>query len=645
MHNHHDCIFAVGTDMRFTYPSHFVGEREVGHAPDNARRVEVVHRNIQDQGQVVMSHGSPTRETGWRHNGHPRDIQDIGRNSRKDTVEVQDTDIRFSETFNLKYRHSAHSDRNSRSCSHEKNGLQGVRVSRSRKRHPSSDDSTGQGIFRDSHRSMSSDGLRRMKYKRKIDERVDHLNNTGYHKAQELFRGDLSPAELGSEKKQKLKKRNENGNIDDRMQEYNDSRVDHDMTTVTLGENTDMAKPVTVDTEEKLKSSSITEKEDLASLILRTVCVDFPGKVDLASLRKALHQKRYINFSNSQTLYGFLKHYDNVFKIEGNTDREEGIIEDGEVEDTFAEDKFYVTGHPNLLLCLQHSKRVGSCKKDCGSLHVCKYFMLDKCDMQEQGKKCIFGHDMNTEHNKEVMRKSLLQTFKTEIEIDVLRSLRYRNSTTVPGICNYYNKPMGCNRAECGFLHVCEAFLHGTCSTSYSCNQSHDVGANQPLHCLRRIGINPTNDNEKELVVETLKAIAIKKNHSVNQGRNAQASTDIHHLSTGGYNKDMAKTNNVAQVSRYFSSTATGPTETKKVSEKPSEASDEDGQLRVEVEDEEEEKEPEEDLSTSCAGDWTWSWKHPRGTLCDVTDSHAYEQSYRKYIQARKKSFLINGQM
>ncbi|XP_048244632.1 uncharacterized protein LOC124133113 [Haliotis rufescens] len=524
-----------GRDLRFIYTSHFVGEREVGHAPDNARRVEVVHRDIQDQEQVVMSHGSPTRETGWRHYGHPRDIQDIGRNSRKDTVEEQDTDIRFSER-SLKYRHS---DRNSRSCSHEQNGLPGVRVSRSRKRHPSSDDSKGSGIFRDPHGSRSSDGLRRMKYKQNIDERVDHSNNTGYHKPHELFRRDLSPAELGSKKKRKLKKRNENGNIDDRMKECNDSRVNHDMTTVTLGENTGMAKPV--DSEEKLKSSSTTEKEDLASLILRTVCVDFPGKVDLASLRKALHQKRYINFSNSQTLYGFLKHYDNVFKIEGNTDREEGMIEDGEVEDTFAEDKFYVTGHPNLLLCLQHSKRVGSCKQDCGSLHVCKYFMLNKCDMQEQGKKCIFGHDMYTEHNKEVMRKSLLQTFKTEIEIDVLRFLRYRNSTTVPGICNYYNKPMGCNKAECGFLHVCEAFLHGTCSTSYRCNHSHDVGANQPLHCLRRIGINPTNDEEKELVVKTLKAIAINKNHSVNQGRNAQASTDIHQLSTGGYNKDMAK--------------------------------------------------------------------------------------------------------
>ncbi|XP_046575463.1 uncharacterized protein LOC124283446 isoform X5 [Haliotis rubra] len=414
------------------------------------------------------------------------------------------------------------------------------------------------------------------------------------------------------------------------------------MTSATRGVTTASVEPV--DSEERLKSSSTAEKEDLASLILRTVCVDYPGEVNLANLRKTLHQKKIINFSNTHTLYDFLKSYDNVFEIEGDTDRDERMIEDGEVEETAAEDKFLVTGHPNLLLCQQHSKKAGSCMQDCRSLHICKYFLLSKCTMQEQRKTCIFGHDMNTEHNKEVMRKSLLHTFKTKFEIDVLRSLRYRNSTTVPAICNYYNKPKGCNNAECGFMHVCSKFLHGTCSASYMCNYSHDIMANRPLHCLQRYGISPSNDHETEVVVKTLKSIATKKNNPVDQGRQVQSSTETQRgMFAGGYNKNIAKPNKRYQVARYFPTVGFSTSGEMKVSEKLTKARNQNKQLQLEAKERQEEKEQEVSLRNSSTGVWTWSWMSPEGAWSDVTDSQIFEARYREYMQARKRSFVING--
>ncbi|XP_046575460.1 uncharacterized protein LOC124283446 isoform X2 [Haliotis rubra] len=601
-------------DLRYMLQIHDVGVSDVGHALDTDRRVEVVHRDIQDE--VIIPNRSPTREA----SGHPLDkrtVEDIGRTSRKDIGKGNDADFRFNET-------------SKRYGSQENHRMHLVRMRRSRKRLHPDNKSSGPSFFRND-RSRSPDRVRRKKHKLNVDKGEDNSTNQGYHNQREPARRNLPPAEIGANMRKYIKV---NENVQDRMQSGT-QRYTNCVTTTSV-------EPL--DSEERLKSSSTAEKEDLASLILRTVCVDYPGITDLANLRKTLHQKKIINFSNTQTLYEFLKPYDNVFEIVGDIDRDERMIEDGEVEETAAEDKFLVTGHPNLLLCQQHSKKAGSCMQDCRSLHICKYFLLSKCTMQEQRKTCIFGHDMNTEHNKEVMRKSLLHKFKDLIEIDVLRSLRYRNSTTVPAICNYYNKPKGCNNAECGFMHVCSKFLHGTCSASYMCNFSHDIMAIQPLHCLQRYGISPSKHDEKEVVVKTLKSIATKKNHPVDQGRQVQSSTETQRgMFAGGYNKTIAKPNKRYQVARYFSAIGFSTSGEMKVSEKLTKARNQNEQLQLEVKERQEEKEKEINLRNSSTGVWTWSWMSPKGAWSDVTDSQIFEARYREYMQVRKRSFVING--
>ncbi|XP_067683645.1 uncharacterized protein [Haliotis asinina] len=599
-------------DLRPKIHMHDVGETGVGHELNTARRVEVVHKSTQDE--IIIPNRSPTRVTGWTLSGHSLDAyaEEIGRNSRLDMDKGNDAEVKFLETTN-------------RSGSQENDMMHSVSASRKRI-HPANE-SRGQSLFRNS-RSRSPDRTRIKKHKLNVD--IEGDTKQGYHNQREPFRRNLSPAQIVTNMGKYIK---ENKNVYDRMQ-FGTQRNNCVATT--------SAEPV--DSEERIKSSSTAEKENLASLILRTVCVDYPGKVDLANLRKTLHQKKIINFSNTQTLYDFLTHYDNVFEIEGDTDRDDTAIEDGEVEETVAEDKFLVTGHPNLLLCQQHSRKAGSCTQDCRSLHICKYFVLSKCTMQEQGKTCIFGHDMDTEHNKEVLRKSLLHTFKTEIEIEVLRSLRYRNSTTVPAICNYYNKLKGCNNAECGFMHTCVNFLHGSCSAPYRCNYSHDIVANQPLHCLRRYGIRPSNYYETEIVVKTLKSIATKQNHQVEHNRQVQCSTGTQGMFTDGYNKEIPKPNNRHEVASYSANTGCSTRGKIKVSEKLTTASNQTGQIQMEAKERQEEKEEEVSLRNSSTV-WTWSWKSPEGTWSDVTDSQIFEDRYKEYMQARKRSFVINGKM
>ncbi|XP_067682970.1 uncharacterized protein [Haliotis asinina] len=591
-------------------------DRGYMHQINDARNVGVVHKEgMQDE--VIIPNWSPTRETRWNLGGHPRHQrteEDIGRTSRKDVGKGNDVGVRQGT---------------SRRCgSQEKDGMHSGRISRCRKRSHPDNKSSEPGLFRND-RSRSPGRIRRKKHKWNNDKGEDNSFNLGYVNQTAPGRMNLSLADIGANARKYTKgNKNVHGRMPSGTEGFN--RV-----TAT--------SPEPVDTEERIKSSSTAEKEDLASLILRTVCVDYPGEVHLANLRKTLHQKKIIIFSNTKTLYDFLKAYDNVFEIEGDTDRDERAIEDGEVEETAAEDTFLVTGHPNLLLCQQHSKKAGSCTQDCRGLHVCKYLVLSECTMQEQGKTCIFGHDMNTEHNKEVLRKSLLHKFETKIEFDVLCSLRYRNSTTVPTTCNYYNKPNGCNKDECGFLHLCSKFLHGTCSAPYMCNLSHDM-ANQPLRCLRRYGISPSNGHEKEVVVKTLKSIATKDNHPVNHGRQVQCSAGTQGRLADGYNKTTPTPNKRYQVTRYFALSGFSKSEKMKVPEKLTTARNQTGQIPVEAEERHGEKE-EVSLKNSSTGVWTWSWKSPGGTWSDVSDSQIFEDRYKEYMQARTRSFVINGKM
>ncbi|XP_046581297.1 uncharacterized protein LOC124288808 [Haliotis rubra] len=173
------------------------------------------------------------------------------------------------------------------------------------------------------------------------------------------------------------------------------------------------------------------------------------------------------------------------------------------------DDHVTVTATPTLRLCLSHSTKASSCKGRCKSLHVCRYFVLSKCDIVDTGKRCLFGHDMDSKYNKYILRKSLLHKFPPRLAQKVLLNLKYRNRTTLPVVCRFYNTFWGCKNSRnntCPFLHVCEDYILGFCkSEDKKCRFRHDINHSQPAAILERYGMSTSEKNPKDEIFKALK--------------------------------------------------------------------------------------------------------------------------------------------
>ena len=93
-----------------------------------------------------------------------------------------------------------------------------------------------------------------------------------------------------------------------------------------------------------------------------------------------------------------------------------------------------VSPNINLPICLTHSCKVGSCKEQtCTALHFCMFFLLSgKCDFKD---RCLFGHDLNTDHNRRLLQDHLLGGLNMT-ELRTLFCLPWvRRGVTVPRVC------------------------------------------------------------------------------------------------------------------------------------------------------------------------------------------------------------------
>ena len=93
-----------------------------------------------------------------------------------------------------------------------------------------------------------------------------------------------------------------------------------------------------------------------------------------------------------------------------------------------------VSPNTNLSICPMHSCKVGSCKeKTCAALHLCMFFLLSgKCAFKD---RCLFGHDLNTDHNRKRLQDHLLGGLNMT-ELRTLFCLPWvRRGVTVPSVC------------------------------------------------------------------------------------------------------------------------------------------------------------------------------------------------------------------
>ncbi|KAL2076616.1 hypothetical protein ACEWY4_027788 [Coilia grayii] len=142
-----------------------------------------------------------------------------------------------------------------------------------------------------------------------------------------------------------------------------------------------------------------------------------------------------------------------------------------------------VLAKTNLRLC-----RVRDCG-GCKDLHLCKFYLHGEC----KGRRCRYGHDLNSDHNAKVLSDHQLQ----KLNRAEIRHLLLQNDTPhslLPPVCARYNRGDDeygqCDdKDNCDRLHICEGFIRGTCDAG-TCGRSHDFFEPHPLKTLRGRGVS-----------------------------------------------------------------------------------------------------------------------------------------------------------
>lgn len=236
--------------------------------------------------------------------------------------------------------------------------------------------------------------------------------------------------------------------------------------------------------------NSRKENDNLAAMVF-TVLLDNSGKLKRKELENKLGAKPLtMDFEPKESFLKFLNVYKDIFEIQEspNDEKEEGEISDPEV----------VT-RSNIQICIKHASSSQSCRGDCDNLHVCKFHFIRECSFEN----CKFGHDLNTDHNRQALKNHYMQHLNPEQVKGLLTDLNHRKGVTIPSICSFYNYIQGCNKPkDCPHLHVC-SFIGGRCAFYPNCKRSHDLDDEQPKQVLKKYGLEITPEN-KDIVIGLL---------------------------------------------------------------------------------------------------------------------------------------------
>ncbi|XP_061186602.1 uncharacterized protein LOC133194708 [Saccostrea echinata] len=276
---------------------------------------------------------------------------------------------------------------------------------------------------------------------------------------------------------------------------------------------------------QEIKEPTSQEDRHMAALIVR-ILADNNYKLDAEDLQDKVNMEPFPSgFNDTEAFVEFLKRFKDVFYF-NNSETSVVSVEVGLLV--------------NLEICLPHTG--GYCKGDCNELHLCKFFVLNACEIWN----CKFGHDYETPHNQRVLESHFMQYLYPEQVNSLLRALVNRKGVTVPGICRYYNSSLGCRNTEtCPYLHVC-TYVAETCRYYPFCKFSHNLLDVQPRSLLWKYGIN-MNYVKKEDVFKVLLKSAVTDN------QNADNKKTIKQVTTGLVKKPLGET--AASIAKSVEST------------------------------------------------------------------------------------------
>ncbi|KAM7366948.1 hypothetical protein PAMP_014880 [Pampus punctatissimus] len=132
--------------------------------------------------------------------------------------------------------------------------------------------------------------------------------------------------------------------------------------------------------------------------------------------------------------------------------------------------------------------RARDCQGSCRGLHLCKNFLFSgSCQYTRLRRGCNFSHNLESDHNNEILREHKLESLSRE---ELCTLLLQSDNTLLPPICHDYNNGDGLygrclDGDSCKRVHICEKYLNGNCS----CSKSHDFNEPQPLKSMQDKGV------------------------------------------------------------------------------------------------------------------------------------------------------------
>ncbi|XP_061106993.1 protein mono-ADP-ribosyltransferase PARP12-like isoform X2 [Conger conger] len=150
---------------------------------------------------------------------------------------------------------------------------------------------------------------------------------------------------------------------------------------------------------------------------------------------------------------------------------------------------------PDSVVVAKTSLRVcqslpGNCHRNCGNLHLCRYFVCGDCRYRNKCRNC---HELDTEHNAAVLMRLGLQNLEPS---ELLLLLLQNDPYLLPEVCVHYNRADGLHGAcqfkgECTNLHICRDFLLGACRAD-GCLRVHKFDP-KAMKILSGRGVSPEN--------------------------------------------------------------------------------------------------------------------------------------------------------
>ena len=118
-------------------------------------------------------------------------------------------------------------------------------------------------------------------------------------------------------------------------------------------------------------------------------------------------------------------------------------------------------------MCRDYNRREGCAHSDCQELHLCSYFLINRCT----DKRCAKAHALETPRNILLLeRLGWSGPGDMAIALDIIRR---RARGQVVSVCVMYN--MGtCSASSCARLHICYRHVLDTCPLD-DCDLSHDL--------------------------------------------------------------------------------------------------------------------------------------------------------------------------